>query len=373
MGSLVTVDSGVLVIFVDSEKASGKETGMASILYLATDEGVVTVKGDESGWKIEKQALEDWDVQEVAVSPSRPGRLFAGTRGDGVWVSADAGKSWKKPCYGKRGPGKVRCVTVDPHDPDTIYAGTEPIDIFVSRDAAKSWERLDSVWNVPYVASVDYPVSTVEPHVRDITIDPKNPKTIYAALQVGYMLKSGDGGKSWKLLNRGVDADVHTIVVDPRDTNSLFIATGGHDFRLGQAPGRALYSSRDGGESWTPTAMDFPHEYSVPLVMHPKNPNVLFSALAKGQPGQWRKRETGAESMLIRTTDGGKSWQPLNGTMSTQGKDFPEAIALDPADPNRVFAAMRGGELYASADGGDKWKKLDVKVGAVSDMKCVAA
>jgi len=345
---------------------------MASTLYLSTAEGVFTVKGNGS-WKIEQQSLEDWDVQEVAVSPSQPNVVYAGTRGDGVWVSQDAGKSWKKPCYGKRGPGKVRCVTIDPNDSNTVYAGTEPIDIFVSRDGAKSWERLDSVWSVPYVATVDYPVSTVEPHVRDITIDPKNSKTIYAALQVGYMLKSADGGKTWKLLNKSVDADVHTIVIDPQNTNALFIATGGHDFRLGNAPGRALYTSRDGGESWAPTAMDFPFEYSVPLVMHPKNHEVLYSALANGQPGQWRKRQTGAESMLIRTKDGGKSWQKLDGNISTAGKDFPEAIALDPGDPNRVYAAMRGGEIYSSDDAGDQWRKLDVKVASVSDMKCVAA
>lgn len=347
---------------------------MATILYLATDDGLVTVKGEAGkSWKVEQQSLGDWDVQEVAVSPSRPGTLFAGTRGDGVWRSDDSGKSWKKLCYGKPGPGKVRCVTIDPNDPDTVYAGTEPIDIFVSRDGTKSWERLESVWSVPSVASVDYPVSTVEPHVRDITIDSNDSKTIYAALQVGYMLKSTDGGKSWKLLNKNVDADVHTIVIDPRNTKSLFIATGGHDFRLGHAPGRALYKSDDGGESWAPTAMNFPHEYSVPLVMNPKNPEVLYSALANGQPGQWRKRQSGAESMLIRTKDGGKSWQSLDGNISNVGKDFPEAIALDPSDPSRVYAAMRGGELYASQDGGDKWEKLDVKVDSVSDMKCVAA
>lgn len=346
---------------------------MAATLYVATDEGVCTLNSANGGdWKIAHEGLGDWEIPKLAVSPARPHVVFAGTRGDGVWVSEDSGKSWKKPCYGKRGPGKVRCVSLDPHDPDTVYAGTEPIDIFVSRDRAKSWERLDSVWSVPYVATVDYPVSTVEPHVRDITIDPENSKIIYAALQVGYMLKSTDGGKSWKLLDKGVDADVHTIVIDPRDTNALFIATGGHDFRKGQAPGRALYRSRDGGASWEPTAMDFPHEYSVPLVMHPKDPSVLFSALANGQPGQWRKRESGAESMLIRSKDGGKSWQALNGTMSTSGKDFPEAIALDPADPNRVYAAMRGGELYASADGGDRWEKIGVQVASASDMKCVA-
>ena len=347
---------------------------MASILYLATDDGVSTLRSqDGRNWNLEHQSLEGWTVPKIAASPSRPNTVFAGTRGDGVWVSEDFGKSWKKPCYGKRGPGKVRCVTLDPHEANTVYAGTEPIDVFVSRDGAKSWERLESVWNVPYVATVDYPVSTVEPHVRDITIDPENPKTIYAALQVGYMLKSTDGGKSWRLLNKGLDADVHTIVIDPRNPNSLFIATGGHDYRKGVAPGRALYKSQDGGETWAPIAMDFPHEYSVPLAMHPKNPDVLYSAVANGQPGQWRKRQTGAESLIIRTRDGGKSWQQLDGSIAAIHRDFAEAIAFDPSDPNRVYAALRGGDLYVSQNGGDEWEKLPVKVDSVSDMKCMAA
>ena len=304
---------------------------MKSILYLGTDEGLFTLKSEDGrNWNIESQSLNDWVVSKIAVLPARPNVVFAGTRGDGVWVSEDFGKGWKKPCYGKPGPGKVRCITVDPRDPNTVYAGTEPIDIFVSRDAGKSWSRLESVWKVPSVESVDYPVATVEPHVRDITIDPKDSNTIYAALQVGFMLKSSDGGRSWKLLNRGLDADVHTIVIDPRNPKALFIATGGHDYRKGTTPGRALYMSQDGGESWSPTAMDFPHEYSVPLVMHPKNPNVLYSALAKGQPGQWRKRPTGAESIIIRTLDGGKKWDQLDGKISEISKNFTEAIAIDP-------------------------------------------
>ncbi len=347
---------------------------MATILYLATEEGLFTVRGEQDrDWKVEHRSLEDWAVPKIAVSPSQPNRLFAGTRGDGVWVSEDLGKSWKKPCYGKPGPGKVRCVTVDPRDSNTVYAGTEPIDVFVSRDAAKSWQRLESVWNIPYVASVDYPVSTVEPHVRDITIDPKDSNTIYAALQVGFMLKSSDGGKSWKLLNRGLDADVHTIVIDPSNPKALFIATGGHDYRKGVAPGRALYKSADGGETWQPTAMNFPQEYSVPLVMHPKDPDVLFSALANGQPGQWRKRQTGAESLLIRTKDGGKKWERLNGSLSEISKNFAEAIAIDEESPDRIYAALRSGDLYSSGDGGDHWTRLDAKVPSVSDMKCVRA
>ena len=117
---------------------------MASILYVATDEGVVTLKSaDGHSWKQEHHGLKEWAVPEVAVAPGAPNKVYAGTRGDGVWLSEDFGATWKKPCYGKRGPGKVRCLSFDPHDANTIYAGTEPIDVFVSRDGARSWDRLD--------------------------------------------------------------------------------------------------------------------------------------------------------------------------------------------------------------------------------------
>jgi photosystem II stability/assembly factor-like uncharacterized protein len=347
---------------------------MASILYVGTDEGVVTLKSDDGrDWKIAHHGLKDWEVPEVAVSPSAPSKVFAGTRGDGVWLSEDFGATWKKPCYGKPGPGKVRCLTFDPHDSNTLYAGTEPIDVFVSRDAARTWDRLESVWHIPWVSTITYPVAVVEPHVRDITIDPKDPGTMYVALQVGYMLKTTDGGKNWELLNKNLDCDVHTIVLHPDDSDKIFIATGGHDCRAGRAPGRALYSSQDAGKNWTPMAADFKEEYSVPLVIHPQKTNVIYSAVANGQPGQWRKRESGAEAFLIQSTDTGKSWHRLEGELSKASKSFVESFTFDPADANRMYAAQRSGELFGSEDSGASWFKLNVNVPELSDLKAAHA
>ena len=97
-------------------------------------------------------------------------------------------------------------ILLVPEDPGVFYMANNQ-GLYRSADAGQSWERLDSVWTVPYVASVDYPVSTVEPHVRDITIDPENPKTIYAALQVGFMLKSTDGDPGpWIIIRLGKPA-----------------------------------------------------------------------------------------------------------------------------------------------------------------------
>ena len=335
---------------------------MPSLLYAGTDEGVLTLASeDDRSWRVERQALEDWSVTDLALVPSTPSRVFAATRGDGVWVSEDFGKSWKKPSYGKRGPGKVRCIELDPNDESTLYAGTEPIDLFVSRDGARSWERLKGIWDVPWVASVSYPAARVEPHIRDIAIDPKDSKKIYIALQVGYILKSTDGGMRWQLMDKDLDADVHTIVIHPRNTDQLFVATGGSDCRKGRVKGRALYKSSDAGESWEPMAMQFKQAYSVPLALHPRDPRVFVSALASGNRGKWDE-SLGADSLVIRSKDGGNEWQRLEKGLSEVSKNFAQEIVFDERNPDNLYAALKNGQLYASHDSGDSWESLGIRV-----------
>jgi photosystem II stability/assembly factor-like uncharacterized protein len=196
---------------------------------------------------------------------------------------------------------------------------------------------------------------------------------MYVALQVGYMLKTTDGGAHWELLNKNLDCDVHTIVLHPEDSNKIFIATGGHDCRAGKAPGRALYSSSDGGKNWAPMAAEFKEEYSVPLAIHPKKSNVLYSAVANGQPGQWRRRDSGAEAFLIQSTDSGKNWHKLDGEVSKASKSFVESFAFDPANGDRMYAAQQNGSLFGSEDSGASWFKLNLQVPELSDMKAAVA
>jgi photosystem II stability/assembly factor-like uncharacterized protein len=135
--------------------------------------------------------------------------------------------------------------------------------------------------------------------------------------------------------------------------------------------GRALYATEDAGESWEPRALEMPQEYSVPLTMQPGNPNVLLSSLAHGQPNSWR-RPSGAESVVIRSKDGGKSWEPVTNGLEDVATKFVEAIAFDEQAPDHVYAALRSGEIYASDNCGDSWTKLDVQVSSVASMTCVA-
>lgn len=343
---------------------------MENVLYIGTDEGVITARsGDNTAWAITAHGLSKWEVTELAVSPLAPNRVFAGTRGDGVWVSEDFGKSWVKPCYGRRGPGKVRSVTIDPHEPRRLYAGCEPIDIFVSEDEGKNWQRLDSVRELPFIDGLTFPLASTEPHVRDITVDPKNPDILYVALQLGYIIKSTDRGRNWSLLDNNLDCDVHVILIDPASPQRLAVATGGHDSRQGKAPGRAMYFSEDAGASWMPTAMNFTQDYSVPLIRDPHDPQRLYSALAKGTAGRWRKRDSGAEAVMIRSVNGGKSWEAVGPGLD--GREFPEAIVADALTAGRVHAACRNGDFYTSDDAGDSWRRLNLGL-EIDDLSSLA-
>jgi photosystem II stability/assembly factor-like uncharacterized protein len=312
----------------------------------------------------------------VAVSSATPHRVFAGTRGDGVWMSEDCGASWRKPCFGRRGPGKVRSVALDPTNPDTVYAGTEPIDLFVSADAAKSWTRLDAVWDEPWAAKAVYPERrAIEPHVRDIAVDPLDPKTVFIGLQVGYMLKTSDGGASWRVLDQGLDADVHSIALHPLRPRQMWIATGGDSMRAGLANGRALYRSEDGGESWQPMAMaEFPdHEYGVPLAVNPQHPDVLYAAVASGPPSSWGRKPEGAQCLIIRSGDAGVHWERWGDGLGGLARQFVEAMAVDPGEPDRLYIAFRSGTLCVSEDGGGAWLPLNLEVPDVQDLKLVHA
>ncbi len=346
-----------------------------TVLYIGTEEGVAVLRsGDRRRWEVQSQSLRDWAVKKVAFDPSQPNRVFAGTRGDGIWMSEDFGQGWEKLGYGRLSPAKVRCITIDPHDPNTLYVGAEPIDVWVSHDLGNSWTRLESVWKLPWIKSVRYPGPGTEPHVRDIAIDPKTAGTIYAALQVGYIIKSTDWGASWKRLDNGLDDDVHHIVINPGNSDEVFIATGGH-IPDAHIQNEGLYKSSDAGESWVPLKPEFSRgfirKYSVAFLMHPMRPNVFYTAVANGSPRFWRSRPSGAESAVIRTKDGGASWEKLENGLEETRQTFAEAIAINPDSPDHLYAGLQSGNLYTTEDGGDSWMKLDVQVPPVLDMKCI--
>ena len=344
---------------------------MGLVIYAGTGRGVIEIREQNGDWSIgRRHFMPQWEITQLLVRDT--GMLVASTRGDGVWFQLDrkgegmAG-GWVKPCYGRPGPGKTHTIAIDPNDPATIYAGTEPIGLWVTHDSGKNWEPLPGLWNAPGVQQIDYPVPFVEPHVRHLAIDPNNSNILYASLQVGYLGKSIDRGVTWRVINGGIDADVHTIVVHPGNSNKLFAATGGHGAREGITRGRALYTSEDGGETWSPMATQFEEEYAVPIVMQPGHPDVLFSSVASGPAPFWRRPE-GAKGRFIGSRDGGRHWEQIKLPDERVGQEFPGAIGFDPLDSDQVYMSTDKGALYHSADGGKRWNRVPVDLAKASEL-----
>jgi hypothetical protein len=68
-----------------------------------------------------------------------------------------------------------------------------------------------------------------------------------------------------------------------------------------------------------------------------------------------------------------RNWQKLNDGPNNGGKSFTEVLVFDDESPNQMYAGTRAGDIYSSDDSGESWRKLEIKVSSISDMKCVHA
>src|SRR4030095_7527023 len=98
-------------------------------------------------------------------------------------------------------------VAVNPHDPAVVYAGSEPAAIFHSRDGGATWQECQGFRAVPESKHWHF-FAPRHAHVRDLTRAADNPQQLYAGLEVGGVVRSLDGGKTWQQLS-GPYEDVH--------------------------------------------------------------------------------------------------------------------------------------------------------------------
>ena len=93
------------------------------------------------------------------------------------------------------------------------------------------------------------------------------------------------------------------------------------------------------------------------VAVHPKRPNVLFTAAAAGPPPSWREGP-GASTAFYRSENQGDSWERLSGGLPSHFKAGPRAVAGDPEEPETFFVGMTDGSVWMSADGGDSFRPI---------------
>ncbi|MFQ6028028.1 MAG: glycosyl hydrolase, partial [Dehalococcoidia bacterium] len=228
-----------------------------------------------------------------------------------------------------------------------IFAGTEPAHLFCSDDLGRSWSELEALRSVD-TSQWFFPGPPHIAHTKHINFHPDDVNTLFIGIEVGGLIKSTDGGKTFHVIT-GMDPDVHRTVINPQDPNRIYI-TGGD----------GLYVTSNGGDSWehwTTTE----HEiggYPDMLVLHPRHPELVFIAAAQYGPGSWRESHY-AGTRISRSADGGRTWEPIRQGLPDRLQTAVEAMCLeDWGDSFSVYAATATGEVWGSEDGGANWSEL---------------
>lgn len=292
----------------------------------------VSPDGGESWRRVMRGLWSESRVFTLSVHPAEPRTVFAGAD-DGVYKSQDGGQSFER-LESPMNSLHVWKIAFDPSDPDTIFAGTRPAALYRSRDGGRHWQKLAAEM------AEECPNVRV-PRVTALAVDPQDRRVVWAGVEVDGVRRSLDGGDTWTRIGGGLDdPDIHDVMVR---------AAGNRKTVLTSTP-REIFASADRGESWQGlgVAAQFSLPYCRHLALRADDPDTVFVATGDGAAGS-----TGA---IQRSTDGGESWRALSLPAVPNSPIW--AFATHPADAGLIYACSHYGELYATADAGDSWRKL---------------
>jgi photosystem II stability/assembly factor-like uncharacterized protein len=316
-------------------------------VWVGTREGIVVIERGAGGWRIARRMLQDKHISAIVTEPES-GLTFVGAFHGSLQATADQGKTWEMRNSGLTEHDVYSLAAVRQNGGTRLYLGTEPAHMFRSDDLGLSWRELPRLRSVPSVPKWKFPVPPHVAHTKHITFDPHEPNTVYASIEVGALLRSRDGGETWEQIE-GVYEDVHRLAIHPRDPKRLYVVTG-----------HGLYVSSDGGITFEPwVARPSPIAgYPDGLVIHPRNPQLMFLGAADVGPGTWMKTHY-AGAKISRSRDGGRTWEMLQNGLPERMQASIEALCLeDWGESASLFAATTAGEVYCSDDAGEQWSRI---------------
>ena len=299
-------------------------------------------------------ALASGRISDLAVNPQDPDNWYVAVASGGVWKTTNGGVSWI-PLFDDQGSYSIGTVTLDPNDPMVVWVGTGENNsqrsvgygdgVYKSTDGGASWKN------------VGLPESE---HVARIVVDPRNSDVVYVASQ-GPLWSSGgdrglykttDGGESWqRVLHVSDETGVTDLLMDPRNPDVLYAASyqrRRHVWTLiNGGPESGLHKSTDGGETWTEINAGLPQVDlgRIGLAMHSTDPDTLYAIVEAAQ----------GESGFYRSTNRGQSWEKRSDHVSNSPQYYQELV-VDPKDGERIYSLNTF--TMVSEDGGATWSRL---------------
>ncbi len=247
------------------------------------------------------------------------------------------------------------------------YAGVADAGLFRSEDAGETWT----------------PVSGLNDHktreawcpgagglcAHSILIDPTNASRLWCGISAVGVFRSEDGGATWDARNEGVPVIledkthkdigfcVHCLVHDAANAN-----------RIWRQDHRGMFRSSDGGDHWERIENGLPSGFGFPLVRDPGS-GALFCVPLESD--EYRVPIDGRLT-VYRSTDDGDSWQAASNGLPQQNAYAGVlrcAMAVDGLNPGGVYFGTTSGDVYVSADCGDRWTALPCRLPRV---QCVS-
>lgn len=319
---------------------------MNTKIYLATAQGLNVIEGSNGTFRGEVR-LQGQRVQCVAVDPGLKERVYCGTFGNGVFRSDDAGAGWR-PCERVPNQNVTALATADSGDagrPALLYAGTEPSAIYQSSDGGETWHGLPGLSSVPSAGQWSFPPRPETHHVRQILSDPGFPRRLHVAIEAGALLRSEDGGETWR----------DRVPGGPRDTHSLAAHLSAPG-RLYSAAGEGYFESLDDGNTWRRVMEGLEHGYCWSVAVSPSDPDTVVLSASKSPRAAHSK--IFANSAVYRRNAHEPWRKTMDGLPDPEGRRVP--ILGRSITKAGVFYLASESELYQSSNSGAEWQKLTV-------------
>ncbi len=366
-------------------------------LLVGTRKGLFVVHNNQ----IASHHFQGEPVSQVLVEPRSQAWLVAlnlGHFGIKLHKSADQGKTWTalpapafpiKPVEGDADfaaykddptPWNVELIwslaTGGADEPNTLWAGCIPAGLFKSTDGGQSWSLNMPLWREPrrqkwMGGGYDFA------GIHSIVVDPRDSQHLTLGISCGGVWQTHDGGEMWTLTADGMKYDF-TPPGMPEDPNTqdphCLVQCAAHPDVLWVQHHCGIYRATDGGRAWqhisTPISNSFPSVFGFAVAADPANPlRAWFAPAIKDE----KRFPVDGKLVVTRTDDGGKTFQAFGqGLPQTHAYDlvYRHGLAVAPNGKDLAMASTTG-SLWVSGDAGESWEAVSQNLPPVAVVKFI--
>ena len=297
------------------------------IIYVATNDYIYKTRDGGQTWKNLSQGMSHSRVISMAVDPTYPATVYAGTKGDAVFKSHDGGQHWASMRSGLDDAtisSVVNQFVFDSGDNNHIYLATT-MGVFETTNGGEHWiKKMEGMKEVLMVVTLG--------------MDPSQPAILYAGTSGG-VYKTVNKAAHWEKVNNGLVApdmvktsralNVTAVVVDPFASDTIYAATL-----------TGLYRTTDGARSWVRIGESLADQMIIGMILDRARPGVIYLASRDG---------------IHRSEDAGGTWRAINRGLATTNV---RCIVQSSTDQKVFYAGTNGSGLYRSRDGGESWEAM---------------